>query len=112
MKRSLKSGKIDVNYMDHLGQTLLNWAASFGSPVMVELLCTHGANVNLGVRTPLDYAASFGRVEICKTLLNWGADINKQDVQGRKPIDRAREHPDFPGSQQVIDLLESESKSE
>ncbi|XP_018649274.1 hypothetical protein Smp_169180 [Schistosoma mansoni] len=110
MKRSLKSGKIDVNYMDHLGQTLLNWAASFGSPAMVELLCTHGANVNLGVRTPLDYAASFGRVEICKTLLNWGADINKQDVQGRKPIDRAREHPDFPGSQQVIDLLESESK--
>uniref|UniRef100_A0A094ZS69 E3 ubiquitin-protein ligase n=1 Tax=Schistosoma haematobium TaxID=6185 RepID=A0A094ZS69_SCHHA len=112
MKRSLKSGKIDVNYMDHLGQTLLNWAASFGSPVMVELLCTHGANVNLGVRTPLDYAASFGRVEICKTLLNWGADINKQDVQGRKPIDMAREHPDFPGSQQVIDLLESESKKE
>ncbi|TNN07564.1 E3 ubiquitin-protein ligase HECTD1 [Schistosoma japonicum] len=110
MKRSLKSGKIDVNYMDHLGQTLLNWAASFGSPAMVELLCTHGANVNLGVRSPLDYAASFGRVEICRTLLNWGADINKQDAQGRKPIDRAREHPDFPGSHQVIDLLESESK--
>ncbi|CAH8834422.1 unnamed protein product [Trichobilharzia szidati] len=110
MKCSLKSGKIDVNYMDHLGQTLLNWAASFGSPAMVELLCAHGANVNLGVRSPLDYAASFGRVDVCRTLLNWGADINKRDAQGRRPIDRAREHPDFPGSHQVIDMLESEAK--
>ncbi|VDP98768.1 unnamed protein product [Trichobilharzia regenti] len=110
--QSLKSGKIDVNYMDHLGQTLLNWAASFGSPAMVELLCAHGANVNLGVRSPLDYAASFGRVDVCRTLLNWGADINKRDAQGRRPIDRAREHPDFPGSHQVIDMLEAEAKSE
>ncbi|CAH8450385.1 unnamed protein product [Heterobilharzia americana] len=110
MKCSLKSGKIDVNYMDNLGQTLLNWAASFGSPAMVELLCTHGANVNLGVRSPLDYAASFGRVDVCRTLLNWGADINKRDAQGRRPVDRAREHPDYPGSHQVIDMLESELK--
>ncbi|GAA52519.1 E3 ubiquitin-protein ligase HECTD1, partial [Clonorchis sinensis] len=110
LRSSIAEGTIDVNYTDHLGQTLLNWAASFGTPAMVELLCDNGANVRQGVRSPLDYAATFGRVDVCRTLLARGADPNQRDVRGLRPIDRARDHLPYPGCQQVIDLLEQESK--
>ncbi|TGZ75195.1 hypothetical protein CRM22_000520, partial [Opisthorchis felineus] len=110
LRSSIAEGAIDVNYTDHLGQTLLNWAASFGTPAMIELLCDNGANVRQGVRSPLDYAATFGRVDVCRTLLVRGADPNQRDVRGLRPIDRARDHLPYPGCQQVIDLLEQESK--
>ncbi|TPP56301.1 HECTD1 protein [Fasciola gigantica] len=110
LKNQIDAGQIDVNYTDHLGQTLLNWAASFGTPAIVDFLCSRGANINQGVRSPLDYAATFGRVEVCRTLLTHGADPNQRDDQGRRPIDRAREQVLYPGCQQVIDLLESETR--
>ncbi|CAH8569282.1 unnamed protein product [Dicrocoelium dendriticum] len=110
LRSVLASGSIDANYTDHLGQTLLNWAASFGTPAIVELLCSHGGNVHHGVRSALDYAATFGRVEVCRALLSLGADPNLRDDQGLRPIDRARNHLPYPGCQQVIDLLESEMK--
>lgn len=75
---------------------------------MVDYLCSHGANINQGVRSPLDYAATFGRVEICRTLLAHGANPNQRDYQGRRPIDRAREQGLHPGCQQVVELLEEE----
>lgn len=102
----MQSGQIDINYTDYLGQTLLNWAASFGSPSAVELLCVHGANPNLGFRSSLDYATTFGRSEVCRILLNWGADPNQRDAQGKRPIDKARENLNLMEFQQVIDLLE------
>jgi E3 ubiquitin-protein ligase HECTD1 len=34
--------------MDDVGQTLLNWAAAFGTPEMIEYLCAKGADVNRG----------------------------------------------------------------
>lgn len=39
---------IEVNFMDDVGQTLLNWASAFGTQEMVEFLCERGADVNKG----------------------------------------------------------------
>lgn len=37
-----------MNFMDDVGQTLLNWASAFGTQEMVEFLCDRGADVNKG----------------------------------------------------------------
>lgn len=39
---AIQSGNVDVNFMDDVGQTLLNWAAAFGTHEMVEFLCEKG----------------------------------------------------------------------
>lgn len=60
----------EVNFMDDVGQTLLNWASAFGTQEMVEFLCERDADVNRGQRSSsLHYAACFGRPKIVKTLL-------------------------------------------
>ncbi len=57
----------EVNFMDDVGQTLLNWASAFGTQEMVEFLCERGADVNRGLRSSsLHYAACFGRPQIVK----------------------------------------------
>jgi E3 ubiquitin-protein ligase HECTD1 len=33
---------VEVNFMDDVGQTLLNWASAFGTQEMVEFLCAKG----------------------------------------------------------------------
>ena len=59
--------QIDVNFMDDVGQTLLNWAAAFGTLEMVEFLCSREADVNRGQRSSsLHYAACFGRPAVAK----------------------------------------------
>ena len=57
----------DINFTDDVGQTLLNWAAAFGTTEMVEYLLEQGADVNKGQRSSsLHYAACFGRPNIVK----------------------------------------------
>ena len=57
--------QVDVNYTDDVGQTLLNWAAAFGSADMVVFLCDKGADVNKGHKSSsLHYAACFGRPDV------------------------------------------------
>lgn len=41
---AVTSGAVDVNFTDDVGQTLLNWAAAFGTREMVEFLCEKGFN--------------------------------------------------------------------
>ena len=56
-----------MNFMDDVGQTLLNWASAFGTLEMVEFLCDRGADVNRGQRSSsLHYAACFGRPTVAK----------------------------------------------
>lgn len=45
---TIDSGGVEVNFMDDVGQTLLNWASAFGTQEMVEFLCERGADVNKG----------------------------------------------------------------
>lgn len=45
---AITSGNVDVNFMDDVGQTLLNWAAAFGTHEMVEFLCEKG-NISISI---------------------------------------------------------------
>ena len=75
-----KSGSIEVNFMDDVGQTLLNVALAFGTQEMVEFLCAKGADVNKGQRSSsLHYAACFGRPAMGKVLLRHGANPELRD---------------------------------
>ncbi|KAK7477746.1 hypothetical protein BaRGS_00031034 [Batillaria attramentaria] len=97
----------EVNFMDDVGQTLLNWASAFGTQEMVEFLCERGADVNRGLRSSsLHYAACFGRPQIVKTLLAYGANPDLRDEDGKTPLDKARERGDE-GHREVIAILQS-----
>jgi E3 ubiquitin-protein ligase HECTD1 len=106
---AMESG-FDVNFMDDVGQTLLNWAAAFGSFEMVEYLLEHGADVNRGVKSSsLHYAACFGRPNIVKLLLQYGADPELRDEDGHTPLEKAQERGDE-WHRQVIEILENPSE--
>lgn len=102
---AIESGGIDVNCMDDVGQTLLNWASAFGTLEMVEFLCEKGADVNKGQRSSsLHYAACFGRPGIAKVLLKHGANPDLRDEDGKTALDKARERPDE-GHREVASIL-------
>ncbi|XP_064621516.1 E3 ubiquitin-protein ligase HECTD1-like isoform X2 [Lineus longissimus] len=104
---AVDTGSFEVNFMDDVGQTLLNWASAFGTQEMVEFLCERGADVNRGLRSSsLHYAACFGRPQIVKTLLRHGANPDLRDEDGKTPLDKARERGDE-GHREVIQILQS-----
>ncbi|XP_030384649.1 E3 ubiquitin-protein ligase Ufd4 [Scaptodrosophila lebanonensis] len=107
LQESIETGGIDVNCMDDVGQTLLNWASAFGTLEMVEYLCEKGADVNKGQRSSsLHYAACFGRPGIAKILLKYGAYPDLRDEDGKTPLDKARERSDD-GHREVATILQS-----
>lgn len=107
LQEAIESGGIDVNCMDDVGQTLLNWASAFGTLEMVEYLCEKGADVNKGQRSSsLHYAACFGRPGIAKVLLKFGAYPDLRDEDGKTPLDKARERNDD-GHREVAAILQS-----
>ncbi|ODM98949.1 E3 ubiquitin-protein ligase HECTD1 [Orchesella cincta] len=104
---AIESGGVEVNFMDDVGQTLLNWASAFGTQEMVEYLCEKGADVNKGQRSSsLHYAACFGRPAIAKVLLKHGANPDLRDEDGKTPLDKARERNDE-GHREVAAILQS-----
>ncbi|XP_074030515.1 ubiquitin fusion-degradation 4-like isoform X2 [Leptinotarsa decemlineata] len=104
---AIENGGVEVNFMDDVGQTLLNWAAAFGTQEMVEYLCDKGADVNKGQRSSsLHYAACFGRPAIAKVLLRHGANPDLRDEDGKTPLDKARERADE-GHREVATILQS-----
>ncbi|KAG7160057.1 E3 ubiquitin-protein ligase HECTD1-like [Homarus americanus] len=86
---AIDSGGIEVNFMDDVGQTLLNWASAFGTQEMVEFLCERGADVNKA-----------------KVLLRHGANPDLRDEDGKTPLDKARERNDE-GHREVAAILQS-----
>ncbi|XP_055917431.1 E3 ubiquitin-protein ligase Ufd4 isoform X1 [Eupeodes corollae] len=107
LQEAIETGGIDVNCMDDVGQTLLNWASAFGTLEMVEYLCEKGADVNKGQRSSsLHYAACFGRPGIAKVLLKFGAYPDLRDEDGKTPLDKARERVDD-GHREVAAILQS-----
>ncbi|KAJ2942645.1 hypothetical protein O0L34_g2114 [Tuta absoluta] len=103
---AVSNGAVDVNFTDDVGQTLLNWAAAFGTREMVEFLCEKGADVNRGQRSSsLHYAACFGRPAIAKVLLRYGANADLRDEDGKTPLDKARERHDQ-GHREVAAILQ------
>ena len=104
---AIDSGASSIDYMDDVGQTLLNWASAFGTQEMVEFLCKRGADVNKGQRSSsLHYAACFGRPAIARVLLGYGANPDLRDEDGKTPLDKARERNDE-GHREVASILQS-----
>ena len=104
---AVENGTVDPNFVDDVGQTLLNWCSAFGTTDMVIYLCDKGADPNKGQRSSsLHYAACFGRTEIVKILLRYGASPNLQDEEGRTALDKARERNNE-AHQQVCDVLQN-----
>ncbi|XP_070495105.1 E3 ubiquitin-protein ligase Ufd4 isoform X2 [Chironomus tepperi] len=104
---AIETGGVDVNCMDDVGQTLLNWASAFGTLEMVEFLCEKGADVNKGQRSSsLHYASCFGRPGIAKVLLKHGANPDLRDEDGKTALDKARERPEE-GHREVAAILQS-----
>lgn len=104
---AIETGASSIDYMDDVGQTLLNWASAFGTQEMVEYLCQKGADVNKGQRSSsLHYAACFGRPQIAKVLLRHGANPDLRDEDGKTPLDKARERNDE-GHREVASILQT-----
>ncbi|KAA8582413.1 hypothetical protein FQN60_009153, partial [Etheostoma spectabile] len=83
---AIDTGAFEVNFMDDVGQTLLNWASAFGTQEMVEFLCERGADVNRGQRSSsLHYAACFGRPQVAKGDDKKKKDVNKEEEEGSEP---------------------------
>ena len=79
-------------------------ASSSGHNASVELLLTHGADINAKDkygRTALMYASKHGHTAIVELLLNHGADINDKDNKGSTALMFASEH----GHTATVDLL-------
>lgn len=107
LMEAIDSSTFDVNFMDDVGQTLLNWASAFGTLEMVEFLCQRGADVNRGQRSSsLHYAACFGRPAVAKVLLLNGANPELRDEDSKTPLDKARERNDE-GHKEVVRILQS-----
>lgn len=105
----LETNNIDINFLDDVGQTLLNWASAFGTAEMVEYLASKGGDVNKGQRSSsLHYAACFGRANIVKILLRHGANPDLRDEEGKTPLDKARERGEE-NHREVVQILQSPS---
>lgn len=106
---ALETNSIDINFMDDVGQTLLNWASAFGTAEMVEYLASKGGDINKGQRSSsLHYAACFGRPNIVKILLRHGANPDLRDEEGKTPLDKARERGEE-CHREVVQILQSPS---
>ena len=88
VKEMISKGE-DANACDDHGRTVLYYGAGGGSLEIVELLVTHGADVNKAAtqwpyigKTPLYIASQKGYLTIIDYLIRFGADMNKADNDG------------------------------
>ncbi|MBL0317951.1 MAG: ankyrin repeat domain-containing protein [Alphaproteobacteria bacterium] len=90
--------QLPLNGKDEDGYTPLHLAAKSDSGTIIDLLLSAGADVNATTgmptakntgMTPLYIASCYGKLEAVKTLVSAHADINKPDLNGRTPLDRA-----------------------
>lgn len=85
----VKSGNIDVTYVDDMGRTPLHYIAKMGMTALGKFLIENGVDVNYTDnknQTALHFAAGNLQKEIFKLLLENGADLNIADDNGVLPI--------------------------
>ncbi|OWK08863.1 hypothetical protein Celaphus_00015402, partial [Cervus elaphus hippelaphus] len=97
---AIDTGAFEVNFMDDVGQTLLNWASAFGTQEMT--LLRHGANPDLrdeDGKTPLDKARERGHSEVVAILQSpgdWMCPVNKGDDKKKKDTNKDEEECNEP----------------
>ncbi|KAI7793766.1 putative inactive serine/threonine-protein kinase TEX14 [Triplophysa rosa] len=91
MEKILKKG-VDVDSMNHLGQTPLFCASLLGFANIAEKLLEYGANPNhrcIDLSTPVHAAVFSCNPRLLSSLLDAGGDLRLHDDQGRTPRDWA-----------------------
>jgi ankyrin repeat protein len=85
----VRSGNIDVTYVDDYGRTPLHYIAGLGMTALAKFCIEHGVDVNYtdtNNQTALHFAAASSQKEVFKLLVNSGADANIADNEGVLPI--------------------------
>lgn len=95
---SLLAAGADANFKDtSLGFTPLGLAVGYGYKDVVDVLLSHGADINVIVfqdYTPLDYAIVRGYKDVVVVILAHGADPNAKNNDGLTPLMMAVEKGD------------------
>jgi len=89
---ALLQSPVELNSRDMNGDTLLHYAAIFGSADIAELLIQKGAFVDSRTawgKTPLWCAAHAGQKDVAQVLIARGADVNAMDIEGRSALHAA-----------------------
>ncbi|XP_034406448.1 inactive serine/threonine-protein kinase TEX14-like [Cyclopterus lumpus] len=112
LEKLLNKG-VDVNCVNHLGQTPLFCGALSGQAKVTELLLRHGADPNHRCEdwsTPVHAGVLSRSPSVVNGLLDAGGDLRLHDSEGRTPFDwlRAVEQE---GSARMQDFLESRMSS-
>ncbi|KAK3591623.1 hypothetical protein CHS0354_013807 [Potamilus streckersoni] len=90
--------QMDISGINNAGITPLHQAVLDGNSAAVQLLISHGANINKQDEdswTPLHAACADGYPDIVKILLDAGADPHIRTMEGERPLDLV-EASDFP----------------
>ena len=98
----------DLGYPDIDGRRAIHYAAACTSFKPLEVLVSHGANINEMDKkkvTPLMIAAIYNRKETAKFLIEKGASAKIKSREGKSPIHYAAEN----GSVEVLEILLSVS---
>lgn len=86
--RLLEAGA-DINSKNRQGQTVLHFAAFWGSYSLVKRYVELGANVDvadMNGRTPIMLVYEFGSMRALQLLIDKGANVNKADKWGRTAL--------------------------
>jgi ankyrin repeat protein len=89
----VKSGSVDINGKDRLGQTPLYHASGWGKIEVVQALVEAGADLNQAREdgaTPLFVASQQGHLDVVKYLVEAGADLNLGNFAVGTPLALAR----------------------
>ena len=77
---------VDIDVLNHAGETPLMMAALKSLPALAADLVAHGASVNKKGWSPLHYAATGGNADIVNLLLSKGANLEARSPNGSTPL--------------------------
>ncbi|KAL3442062.1 ankyrin repeat-containing domain protein [Aspergillus insuetus] len=112
VKRLVEHHSIDINYVGQgeYNRTALQHAVEDGNMELVNLLISHGANINAppaprGGATALQLAAIRGYLGIARRLIDLGAKVNAPGakIDGRTALEGAAEHGRIDMLQMLLD---------
>ena len=98
----------DADVADGVGWTALHYASGNNKPECMTVLLRHGVVVNavtMNGETSLWMASMKGNLPTVELLVQAGADIEKADIFGKIPLDKAREEEHA----EVVKYLAAES---
>lgn len=97
----LSHSAIEIDALNHAGESALMMAAIKGEVAGARLLLGHGAKVNQPGWSALHYAASGTEAQIVQLLMEKGADVNAASPNGSTPLMMAAQY----GNEESVKLL-------